>query len=224
LEWLCFLRRCSRFHSATTLHPAANYMSVRVALIIDDTASRKGIVRSLRQAGGYEVCGTYHNGKEAQRELPSLRPDIVIVDLGLNDGSGVECIRSVKNEFPSMDFVAIGHHADTDTSLRALQSGANAVVPKHQSTERIHEARRILEHIRTFPVISAQTHSLSQREMQVVRCMDMGLSYREIADTLYISIETVRRHAHNLYRKLNVRNRTEALSVLRELKTSGAKI
>ncbi|MFN9897749.1 MAG: helix-turn-helix transcriptional regulator [bacterium] len=52
----------------------------------------------------------------------------------------------------------------------------------------------------------------------------MGLSYREIADTLYISIETVRRHAHNLYRKLNVRNRTEALSVLRELKTSGAKI
>lgn len=215
-------------------------MSVRVALIIDDTASRKGIVRSLRQAGGYEVCGTYNNGTEAQRELPSLRPDIVIVDLGLNDGSGVECIRSVKNEFPSMDFVAIGHHADTDTSLRALQSGANAVVPKHQSTERIHDAchtvlnggaylnentaRRILEHIRTFPVISAQTHSLSQREMQVVRCMDMGLSYREIADTLYISIETVRRHAHNLYRKLNVRNRTEALSVLRELKTSGAKI
>lgn len=215
-------------------------MSVRVALIIDDTASRKGIVRSLKQAGGYDVCGTYNNGTAAQRELPSLRPDIVIVDLGLKDGSGEECIRRVTNDFPSMDFVAIGHHANTDVLLRALQSGANAVVPKHQSTERIHEAcrtvlnggvylnentaRRILELLRSFPLISSQTHSLTQREMQVVRCMEMGLRYREIAEQLYISIETVRRHAHNVYRKLKVRNRTEALSVLRELKTSGVKI
>ncbi|MFM7774982.1 MAG: response regulator transcription factor, partial [Candidatus Kapaibacterium sp.] len=71
--------------------------------------------------------------------------------------------------------------------------------------------------------IAAEKHSLTPRELQVARFLDQGLSYAEIADSLYISIETVRRHCHNMYRKLHVRNKTEALSVLRDRRSSSGR-
>jgi DNA-binding NarL/FixJ family response regulator len=214
-------------------------MSVRVAVVTDDIKYRKGLVRSLRTAGGFDVCGSYSSAVDVIKDVRRARPGIVIVDLDLSDGLGVQCIRQVRQTFPSMNFVAISSQPEEDSVLRALHMGANGVVHKAHATDRIidacnvvldggayineHTARKILDHVRTYPVIAAETHTLTPRELQVARCMDQGLSYAEIAEELYISIETVRRHCHNMYRKLDVRNKTEALSVLRDLKSPSPK-
>ena len=214
-------------------------MPVSIAVVTDDTKYRKGLVRLLRATGGFDVSGAYSTSADALKDVRRLIPGIILIDLDLADGSGVQCIRQVRHAFPSADIVAISDAASEESVFRALHVGANGVVNKSTPPDQIVEAckvvvnggafineniaRTLLEHVRSYPIIAARDHTLSARELQVVRCMDQGLNYSEIAEKLYISIETVRRHCHNIYRKLNVRNRTEALGVLRNLKDTGRK-
>ena len=207
-------------------------MSFRLAVIGDDIEYRNGLIGSLHKDGGFDVCGVYDRAAKAIRGIPTLMPDMVIVDFDLPRDSGLRCIRELKNRFPQMEFVVLTNKIEDEVIFRALQMGAGGYISKVTPFAKVVDgiaeiknggayistqiARRILDHVRRFPIIPPETPRLSSREDEVVNLMAKGLSYKEIGDILYISVETVRRHVHHIYRKLHVRNRTEALAALRK--------
>ena len=204
-------------------------MSIRVAVIEDDLEYRTALIDSLR-ASGFEVCAAYSHVFTANKDIARDVPDVVIVDIGLPDGSGLQCIGELKELNPAMEFVVLTVHVDDEIIFRAIQLGASGYICKSDSFEKIAEAlrevhngeaflstpvaRRVLDHVRRYPVIPEPTEGLTEREHEIVQLLSRGLSYKEIASDLFLSTETVRRHIHNIYKKLRVRNRTEALIVL----------
>jgi DNA-binding NarL/FixJ family response regulator len=204
-------------------------MSIRIAVVEDDLEYRAALIDYI-QANGFEVCATFSSVLTANKDLPRTFPDIVIVDIGLPDGSGLQCIGELKEVCPAMAFVVLSVHVDDEMIFRAIQLGASGYICKSDSFEKIAEAlrevyngeaflstpvaRRVLDHVRKHPVIPEPAEGLTEREYEIVQLLSRGLSYKEIAADLYVSTETVRRHIHNVYKKLRVRNRTQALIIL----------
>ncbi len=204
-------------------------MALTIAVVEDDLEYRTALSERLTSAG-FVVCAVYDQAGTAMKALPQVAPDIVIVDIGLPDGSGLQCIAELKESDPETEFVVLTVHLDDESIFRAIRVGASGYISKADSFEKIIDAlrkikdgeafistpvaRRILDHVRTMPVVPERTESLTEREQGIVQHLAKGLSYKEIASILFLSTETVRRHIHNIYKKLHVRNRTEALVIL----------
>jgi DNA-binding NarL/FixJ family response regulator len=204
-------------------------MAIRVAIIEDDVEYRAELIKSL-QFGGFEICASYSLAHDAIKDVARYTPDIVLVDIGLPDGSGLNCIKELKEGNPEIEFVVLTVHVDDEAIFHSIQLGAGGYICKTDSYEKIKEAlteikngraylstavaRRVVDHIQRYPTLREQTEGLTKREYEIVQLLSHGKSYKEIAADLYSSTETVRRHIHNIYKKLRVRNRTEALIVL----------
>lgn len=204
-------------------------MKIRISIIEDDLEYRAELVKSL-QVAGFEICAVYYLALNAIRDVVDCAPDIVLVDIGLPDESGLTCIRELKTRNPETQFVVLTVLIDDEAIFSAIQMGASGYICKTDSYSRIAEAlieikngqaflsasvaRRICEHIQKNPILREPSFGLTKREQEIAVLLALGKSYKEIAEDLYSSAETVRRHIHNIYKKLSVRNRTEALIAL----------
>ncbi|TDQ11727.1 response regulator transcription factor [Pedobacter metabolipauper] len=199
-------------------------MKKRITIIEDNRVIREGFAAVIDGTADYQVCGQYSNCEEALKKLPSDKPDLVLMDIGLPGISGIEGTERIKKRCPECIVLIITVLEDSDKVFRSLCAGAGGYIVKNSDTENI--VRSISEAfaggapmslniakmvVQSFKV--PQDSPLSEREREVLRNIAEGKSYSKIANDLFISKETVRSHIKNIYQKLAVNSKAEALKI-----------
>jgi DNA-binding NarL/FixJ family response regulator len=204
---------------------------IKVAIVEDNDQFRTALETIVNQEKDTTLAGSYTSAEKALSALERTTPDIAIVDISLPGMRGTELIVRLKDKLPHTQFMVCSIHDDNDTIFEALKSGASGYILKDPVTateivKAIHDlynggspmspfiARKV---IGTFqkPMISDANSLLSQREKEVLELVAKGLLYKEIAQRLTISTETVKKHLKNIYQKLHVQNKVEALNKFR---------
>lgn len=204
---------------------------IRIVIIEDDLTLRQVLVSTLEADPDYVVIGQFADGKTALRGIPALAPDMVLIDLGLPDMSGIEVIRQLKVSVPECDILVVTIFGDERTITSALEAGANGYLLKGASLE---ELRRDVAHLRTggsplSPMVARQLLNklqakpadsklhvgngtkLTKREHDILQMIAKGFSYAETSQICGVASATVHSHLKSIYRKLEVHSKTEAV-------------
>ncbi len=202
-------------------------MDIKVVILEDNREIRESLCVLLNGSPGFSCIRTFDNIGEAITTIPALKPDVALIDIHLPEGTGHECIAKLKPVCPSTQFVIFSIFEDHDNIFKALESGASGYLTKNTPPAKILEAitdvhqggspmsgaiarKVIMSFQKTSPAKNVQL--LTTRETDILDLLAKGFRYKEIAAKLFISIETVRTHIRNIYEKLQVNNRTEAIN------------
>ena len=200
-------------------------MSVRLLIADDHDVIRAGLAEMLK-GSDVEVVALAANGKECLTKVEEHQPDVVLLDVRMPDGDGLEILEKVQQKSPNSKVVMLSFDDSPIHIARAKALGASDYVLKRspgsviletiqaaasgKSPAACGELRRIAEMMNTRKVIVDDQIQLTQRESQVLRHLALGLSNKEIGRALEISVETVKEHVQNVLRKLAVNDRTKA--------------
>jgi DNA-binding NarL/FixJ family response regulator len=203
-------------------------MPIAVAIVEDNDQLRTTLARVLNRTDGFECVSHYPSAEAALEGLPKDRPQVVLMDINLPGINGVECVRRLKPLLPDTQIVMLTVYEDTENIFNALAAGATGYLlkrtPRSELIEALHEvrrggspmtahiARKVVQSFQQAPSAASPTDNLSQREQEVLDCLAQGLIYKEIAEKLGISYETVHTYIRRIYEKLQVRTRTEAVA------------
>jgi DNA-binding NarL/FixJ family response regulator len=203
-------------------------MPMNVSIVEDNEQLRGTLARVLNRAEGFKCVSQYGDAETALVGLPKDRPDVVLMDINLPGMNGVECVRRLKPQAPQMQIVMLTVYEDTENIFNALAAGAAGYLLKRtKSAELIealkevqrggspmttHIARKVTQSFQRVGPSSQPTENLSEREQEVLDCLSQGFLYKEIAEKLGISYETVHTYIRRIYEKLQVRTRTEAVA------------
>ena len=203
-------------------------MAIRLLLVDDHAVVRSGLRMLLEGEADVEIACEAGTAREALDLLGRLHPDVVLMDIGLPDLSGIDATREIKSLYPEIAIVALTIHEDEEYFFKMLEAGASGYVPKRAAPEELLTAIRaaasgevyLYPSLAKFLVHDYLTQEstsreertldgLTQREEEVLGHLADGASNTEIAETLGISPKTVARHRENIMRKLNLHSRTE---------------
>ena len=198
---------------------------IRVFVVDDHTLMRESICSELALEEDITVVGSASSVAEARLGLLSTTPDVVIIDLVLPDGSGTSLIAALGSELPTTDFLVLSAYEDYDRIYGAILAGAVGYLGKAYMTgalatsiREVHAggspmssqiARKVIQAFHNIVKPQMPVGKLSDREQQILHILVTGRSYKEIATTLFISVETVRTHVRNIYRKLQIHSAEE---------------
>jgi DNA-binding NarL/FixJ family response regulator len=200
--------------------------SITVSIVEDDNDIRQSLALLINGTKGYACQYTYGTCKSGIDGVLGHPTDVVLMDLGLPDASGVEGIKAIKAKLPEIDIIVLTAHENDQLVFDSLCAGACGYLIKDTSPARLLEAIReskeggapMSTQIARMVVGSFQRKKdtreepLSHRELEVLNQLCISRSYKMIADSLFISEETVRRHIKNIYRKLQVHSKSEAVA------------
>ena len=203
-------------------------MSISVSIVEDNNQLRATLARVLNRADGFRCLSQYGNAEDALKDLPRIRPDVVLMDINLPGMNGVQCVRQLKALLPEIQVMMLTVYEDTENIFNALAAGAGGYMLKRTSSKELleaiqdvqrggspmtmHIARKVVQSFQHTAATAQSTENLSEREQQVLDCLSRGLMYKEIAEKLGISYETVHTYIRRIYEKLQVRTRTEAVA------------
>ena len=203
-------------------------MSITVSIVEDNDKLRGTLARVINRADGFRCVSDYANAEDALKDLPQARPEVVLMDINLPGMNGVECVRQLKQLLPQTQVMMLTVYEDTENIFNALTAGASGYMLKRTSTKELleaiqevlrggspmtmHIARKVVLSFQKTAATAQATENLSEREQQVLDLLSQGLMYKEIADKLAISYETVHTYIRRIYEKLQVRTRTEAVA------------
>jgi DNA-binding NarL/FixJ family response regulator len=202
-------------------------MTITVGIIEDERDIRESLKLLINGSEGFACEHVYANAEDAIREIGNLKLDVVLTDINLPGKSGIECIHELKPQCPDTNFLICTSFDDSENVFKALKAGATGYLTKTiqpskllDAIEEVHNGGSPMNsHIARQVVMSfnetnnhPELAKLSQREMTILELLSKGLRYKEIADRLYLSTETVRTHIRNIYSKLQVNSRTDALN------------
>jgi len=200
---------------------------IHVVIIEDIKEIREGLQMLIDSSDGFTCRKTFANAEQAIEELPSLYPDVALMDIHLPGINGIEAVRRLKNLSPDTQFIMSTIYEDDENIFESLKAGASGYLLKKTAPSKILDAisevhhggspmssqiaRRVIASFQHKNSID-ETNFLTPREKEILKELSKGLRYKEIADEMKISIETVRSHARKIYEKLQVQSRTEALN------------
>jgi DNA-binding NarL/FixJ family response regulator len=202
-------------------------MPIKVSIVEDLAEVRQGLSELINSDKELLMMENFDNAESAIEKIPVLEPDIVIMDINLPGMSGIDCIKIIKEKCPGTQFMMFTVYETDEKVLQALQAGATGYLLKRTEPKRILESikelnqggspmssniARKLVNIFFHEKVKTKKEILSERENEVLQLLADGLLYKEIADRLNIVHGTVRQHIHNIYEKLHVQNRTEAIN------------
>ncbi len=203
-------------------------MPVSVSIVEDNDKLRGTLARVINRADGFRCISDYANAEDALKDLPQVKPDVVLMDINLPGMNGVDCVRQLKQLLPQTQVMMLTVYEDTENIFNALTAGANGYMLKRTSSKELleairevhrggspmtmHIARKVVSSFQKTAATAQPTENLSEREQQVLDLLSQGLMYKEIADKLAISYETVHTYIRRIYEKLQVRTRTEAVA------------
>jgi DNA-binding NarL/FixJ family response regulator len=198
-----------------------------IAVIEDDEKIRTYLVKQMRLNMSVEDIFEFGNGEAAVKELSVNPVEIALFDIQLPGIDGIECIRKLRLIHPRMQFMVLTIYDNADTIFKALRAGANSYILKSTPPERVIEAiqelyrggspisseiaRKVIEAFQVKENGNEYFQHLSKREQEMLEQLSHGFRYKEIADNLFVSTETVRTHIRNIYEKLQVNSRIQAL-------------
>jgi len=199
---------------------------IRVAIVEDRSEVRQGLAYLIGGSEGFDCVATFEDAEAALAAMEVLKVDVVLLDIGLPGMSGIEALPQIKEKQPRAQVMMLTVYEDDDRIFQSLQAGATGYVlkktPPAQLLDNIKTlqaggspmssriARRVVE---TFhkPTASREVEkALTAREQEILELLVQGYRYREIAEALFVSLDTVRTHIRHIYEKLHVRSRTEA--------------
>jgi DNA-binding NarL/FixJ family response regulator len=199
-------------------------MDKRITIVEDNSKIREGFAAVIESTPGYAVCGQYSNCEDTLKQLSNDAPDLVLMDIDLPGMDGIEGTLKIKKQRPDCIILIITVLEDSDKVFRSLCAGAGGYIVKNSDTDDI--INNIAEALSGGAPMSfriakmvvqsftrAQDSPLSEREQSVLKGIAAGKSYSKIALDLFISKETVRSHIKNIYQKLAVNSKAEALKV-----------
>lgn len=205
-----------------------NDNKINVAIVEDIDDIRDAMRALINGSRGFECVHVFADAEEALQNMPSKKIDVVLMDIGLPGMNGIECMKRLKPEMPKTQFMMCTVYDDDDHIFNALKSGASGYILKRTSPAQIIEAirdlyeggspmsseiaRRVVKSMQKSNTQSKAPEILTPRETEILDYLAKGFLYKEIAHELHISKETVKKHIHNIYDKLHVQNRTEALN------------
>jgi DNA-binding NarL/FixJ family response regulator len=203
-------------------------MSITLAIVEDLDEVRDGLKNFIGLSSDFKVLDTFKTAEEALYDIPRLKPDIVIMDISLPGMNGIECIKLVREKCPATQFMMFTVYENDDKVFEALKAGASGYLLKNTGLVQLIEAlkelynggspmsaniaRKLVSFFRANDKENQPVEILSGRENEILQLLAKGLLYKEIADQLCISTNTVRQHIHKIYDKLHVQNRTEAIN------------
>jgi two-component system NarL family response regulator len=198
----------------------AGARAIRILVADDHLVYRIGIRNLLGSEPGFEVVGEASDGMQAIEQYRALRPDVLLLDLRMPHKNGIEVVRTVRAEFPSARVLVVTSYQTEEEVFQVLQAGALGYVLKDVGRETLIDAIRAVHSGTRWipPAIQRQftdrvlRQQLTAREVEVLRLLARGLTNREIAGVYNISANTVKNHLNNLMAKLDVADRTEAVS------------
>ena len=203
-------------------------MSLKVIVYEDNDELRESLVQILENEEGIELCAAYSNCEFVKEQMEGWKPDVVLMDIEMPIVNGLEGVKIISKNFPSLPVIMLTIFEDDKNIFEAICNGASGYLLKKTSPEKIIDAvrevmnggapmtasiaRRVLSY---FPKSSAKDkadNNLSARETEILGCLVKGNSYKMIANELSISIDTVRSHIKKIYGKLHVNSATEAVT------------
>ena len=203
---------------------------LKVAIIEDQQELREMLAQLLDGSEGFVCAAMFENAEEAVKILPSLKPNVILVDIHLHGQSGITAVKILKDQCGDAKFLMCTSLEDTDNIFNALKAGADGYISKTSSPVKILDAitdvynggapmssqiaRKVVTFFQTEAPkrLNPELQKLSNREQEILQYLSKGYRYKEISGFLFISIETVRKHIHNIYEKLQVSSRTDALN------------
>jgi DNA-binding NarL/FixJ family response regulator len=207
--------------------------AIQVALVEDDPNLRANLAAMLDSSTGFHCRGAYSDGVAALRGIPANRPDVVLMDINLPGMLGTDCVRQLKDLTPNLPVLMLTVYDDSEQIFKSLMAGATGYLLKRTSKDKLLEAirevyaggapmsrqiaRRVVQFFQKVNELPADTRNasvvvnLTEREKEVLAALAKGYAYKEIAEQLKISFETVRTHLRTIYEKLHVHSRTEAV-------------
>ena len=200
---------------------------ISIAVVEDIEEYRNGLKELINNTKEYECISTYQSAEEAIQSLPALNPDVALIDIGLPGKSGIELVSFLHENNADILCMMCTAYDEDEKVFSALKAGAYGYMLKSASPveiiNAIHElinggspmssdvARKVISSFQS-PKPNSEIQNLTAREKEVLELLSKGLLYKEIAVKLSISIDTVKRHCFNIYEKLHVSNRTEAIN------------
>ena len=203
-------------------------MSISVSIVEDDAPARGILTEWVRSADGLKCVGVHDCAESALTALPQENPSVVLMDINMPGISGIECVRRLKTQMLNTQFVMLTVYEDPDHIFKALTAGASGYLLKRSPRAELlaaikdvqaggspvssNIARKIVQSFQRFNASPTETENLSPREREVLELLARGYLYKEIADSLHISVPTVNSHIRRIYEKLHVRSRSQAVA------------
>ncbi|MES2657951.1 MAG: response regulator transcription factor [Verrucomicrobiota bacterium] len=199
---------------------------IKVAIVEDSRTTREGLRTIIDLSEEYVCVAACETGEEALKVLPRHAPAVVLMDIQLPSMSGIECVEQLKKLLPNVLVIMVTVYEDPDRIFSALRAGASGYLLKRSATEQVltairdvgkggapmsgEIARKVIQYFRNQSSISKDVENLTSREKGVLELVAFGLSNKEIAGRMHVSIDAVRWHLKHIYSKLHVHSRTEA--------------
>jgi len=203
-------------------------MAITVSIVEDNDQLRGTLARVINRSPGFQCVGDHASAEAALEALPKENPNVVLMDINLPGINGVECARRLKQSMPQTQVMMLTVYEDTENIFNALAAGASGYMLKRTPSAELlaaiqqvnqggspmtaHIARKVVQSFQKAPTSPEPTEDLSPREREVLDCLSHGFLYKEIAEKLGISYETVHTYIRRIYEKLQVRTRTEAVA------------
>jgi DNA-binding NarL/FixJ family response regulator len=203
-------------------------MNLVVSIVEDDATARRMLGEWIRRAPGFRCAGAHGSGEAALATLPSEKPTVVLMDINLPGMTGIECVRRLKPLLLGTQFVMLTVYEDADHIFNALVAGASGYLLKRMPREELlaalkdvhaggspmssHIARKVVQSFQRIDSQRPTEVDLSPREREVLALLARGYLYKEIAESLQISVLTVNSYIRRIYEKLHVRSRAQAVA------------
>lgn len=204
-------------------------MKIKVAIFEDNRSLLDGLAAMIGGTAGFECVGAFPNCNNLIKYISAARPDVVLMDIEMPGINGIEAVAMIKEEFPDIKILMETIFDDDEKIFNSICAGAEGYILKHTSPAEIMDAiteiyeggspmtpsiaNRVLKIVKSRPEPgNKESFDLSVREKEILTCLVKGMSYKMIADTCFISIETVNVHIKNIYRKLHVHSKSEAVA------------
>src|ERR1017187_29577 len=205
-------------------------LSIAVAIVEDDVPAREILAGWIRNADGFRLAGEYDDAETAISRLPIEKPSVVLFDINLPGMNGIECVRKLKPRLPDTQFVMVTVYEDANHIFNALSAGASGYLLKQMRRNELLDAlkdvhaggspmssqiaRKVVQNFYRSETqdASGEIIELSGREREVLELLARGYLYKEIAEMLKISVQTVNTYIRRIYEKLHVRSRAQAVA------------
>lgn len=200
---------------------------IRVSIVEDDDRIRDLFIELLEDTEGFRCVGAYENAELALKDIPIKEPDLVLMDINLPGINGIECVRTLKANSLKSEIIMLTVYEDINRIFDSLEAGAIGYLIKSSTDDEIIDAmktafrggapmsaqiaRKVVQSFRKKHDSESEMEQLTQREYEILTHLSEGLMYKEIAAKLFVSLDTIKTHIKNIYQKIHVRTRTEAV-------------
>lgn len=197
---------------------------ISVVIVDEKRDVREGLKMILDGAEGFQCKNVYSDGESAIEGISVLHPDVVLMDIELPKMSGIDCIKVLKRTMPNIDIIIFTARTEDESIFQSLRAGAKGYLTKNIFPSNVLTAIKEVKNggspmssyisrrvVSSFTTNRNSSPDLSQREKDVLELLCQGMNYRSIAEDLFISPNTVRFHLKNIYKKLDVNSKYEAV-------------